>query len=208
MARKICDPSENENSLSTEQGAEPIADLQTQSRELYANFVREEIQLQGLPVPHVPSLDDIQFSNPLWVCNASSLRQLANEFSLSPLRNEVRYRAQNVDLTTLNAQNFSEMIQEVFSGGNLTKERILVVFFFCSDVALFALQNHTLNLFSKLIQWSTDYISGRFSNFIHSQGGWTAVLNSSMNTLLKMSATAACCVAVIAMLVFIKNNWK
>lgn len=36
----------------------------------------------------------------------------------------------------------------------------------------------------------------------------TAVLNSSMNTLLKMSATAACCVAVIAMLVFIRNNWK
>lgn len=58
MARKIYDPSENENSLSTEQGAEQIVDsqLQTQSRELYANFVREEIQLQGLPVPHVPSL--------------------------------------------------------------------------------------------------------------------------------------------------------
>ncbi|XP_032795741.2 uncharacterized protein LOC116932114 isoform X1 [Daphnia magna] len=210
MARKIYDPSENENSLSTEQGAEQIVDsqLQTQSRELYANFVREEIQLQGLPVPHVPSLDTIQFSNPLWVCNASSLRQLANEFSLSPLRNEVCYRAQSVDLTTLNGQNFSEMIQEVFSGGSLTKERILVVFFFCSDVALFALQNHTLNLFCKLIQWSTDYITGKFSNFICSQGGWTAVLNSSMNTLLKMSATAACCVAVIAMLVFIRNNWK
>ncbi|EFX86309.1 hypothetical protein DAPPUDRAFT_313331 [Daphnia pulex] len=202
MARKIYDPNEDENSTPSD------SELQIQSRELYTNFVREEIELQGLPVPDVPVLDNIQFSNPLWICNASNLRQLANEFSQSPLRNEVRLRAQSVDLTTLNGQNFSEMIQEIFSGGTLTRERVLVVFFFCSDVALFALQNHTLNLFSKLIQWSTDYITGRFSNFISSQGGWTAVLNNSINTLLKVSATAACCVAVVAMLVFIRNNWK
>lgn len=58
MARKIYDLSEGESSSSREEGAAVIVDLQlqTQSRELYANFVREEIQLQGLPVPDVPSL--------------------------------------------------------------------------------------------------------------------------------------------------------
>ncbi len=30
--------------------------IQIQSRELYTNFVREEIELQGLPVPDVPVL--------------------------------------------------------------------------------------------------------------------------------------------------------
>lgn len=64
-----------------------------------------------------------------------------------------------------------------FQGGNLTRERILVVFFFCSDVALFALQNHTVNLFCKLIQWSTDYVTGRLSQFICSQGGWVIDFN-------------------------------
>lgn len=55
------------------------------------------------------------FSNPLWLCNATNLRQLANEFSNSPLRIQVRNQAQSVDLATLNAQTFGEMIQEVFS---------------------------------------------------------------------------------------------
>lgn len=59
-------------------------------------------------------LANLEFSNPLWLCNASNLRQLANEFSQSPLRQQVRSRAQSVNLTTLNSANFSEMIQEIF----------------------------------------------------------------------------------------------
>ena len=52
MARKIYDPSDDESSDSAQS-----IDLQTQTRELYTNFVREEIQLQGLVVPSdVPSL--------------------------------------------------------------------------------------------------------------------------------------------------------
>jgi len=50
MARKIYDPNEDENSTPTD------SELQIQSRELYANFVREEIELQGLAVPDVPVL--------------------------------------------------------------------------------------------------------------------------------------------------------
>lgn len=54
----------------------------------------------------------------------------------------------------------------------MSRERILVVFFFCTDLALFALQNHTLNLFHQLMQWSTDFITGRLSQFISNNGGW------------------------------------
>jgi len=55
----------------------------------------------------------------------------------------------------------------------MTRERILVVFFFCTDLALFALQNHTLNLFRQLMQWSTDFITGpRLCHFISNNGGW------------------------------------
>lgn len=50
MARKISD-------LNEDHSAPVDSQLQTQSRELYANFVREEIQLQGLQVPpEIPSL--------------------------------------------------------------------------------------------------------------------------------------------------------
>ena len=64
----------------------------------------------------IDRLSDInQFTNPLWLCTATNLRGLANEFANSPLRQEVRLRAQTVDIATLNAHSFSEMIQEVFS---------------------------------------------------------------------------------------------
>ena len=42
MARKISDPTE-------ESSVDP--QLQNQSRELYENFLREEIQINGLPLP-------------------------------------------------------------------------------------------------------------------------------------------------------------
>ena len=35
-----------------------------------------------------------------------------------------------------------------------------------------------------------------------------SVLNNSVNTLLKITVTAACAVAVVAMLVFIRKNWN
>jgi len=47
MARKIYDPNDD-NSVDPQ--------LQDQSRELYENFLREEIQIRGLPVPsEIPS---------------------------------------------------------------------------------------------------------------------------------------------------------
>jgi hypothetical protein len=57
MARKIYDPNEDENSTPSD------SELQIQSRELYTNFVREEIELQGLPVPDVPVLVSPDFLN-------------------------------------------------------------------------------------------------------------------------------------------------
>ena len=63
----------------------------------------------------------------------------------------------------------------------MTQERILVVFFFCSDVALFALQSQTLNIFRLLIQWSTDFITERMANWIHEQGGWVSKYEDRIN---------------------------
>jgi len=58
----------------------------------------------------------------------------------------------------------------------MTRERVLVVFFFCSDLALFALQSQALNIFHQLMQWSTGFITGRLSQFINSQGGWVLII--------------------------------
>jgi len=171
MARTVYNPTEDNDDRVPSQNVD--AELQTQTRELYTNFLHEEIQSHGLDVPvTLPFDQNVPFSNPLWLCNANNLRQIANEFSHSPLRDEVRRRAQRVDILTLNSQTFSEMIQEMFSGGNVTQEQILVVFYFCSDLALYALQNHTLNIFNQLIQWSTNYITGRMTVWIREQGGW------------------------------------
>lgn len=48
----------------------------------------------------------------------------------------------------------------------------MVVFFFCSDIALYALQTQAVHIFGQLLSWSTDFITGRFSQFIRDHGGW------------------------------------
>ena len=55
MARKVYDPNENASpstsDQSTDGNSQDVNQLETQSRELYTNFFREQISLNGLPLP-------------------------------------------------------------------------------------------------------------------------------------------------------------
>ena len=45
-----------------------------------------------------------------------------------------------------------------FQNGQITRERILVLFFFCSDVAILAIRNGLTGLVSNITRWSLDFI--------------------------------------------------
>jgi len=56
--------------------------------------------------------------------------------------------------------------------GGVTSERVVVLFFFCSDLAIRALQNRLSRMFDFITYWSQRYIMENFSVWVQEHGGW------------------------------------
>jgi len=56
--------------------------------------------------------------------------------------------------------------------GGVTSERVVVLFFFCSDLAIRALQNRLSRMFDFITFWSQLYIMENFSVWVQEHGGW------------------------------------
>ena len=96
--------------------------------------------------------------DPVWRQTGSELRVLADAFAASPGRLRVRQRAEQVDVGTLDMEKFWALLRSLFENGQITRERILVLFFFCSDVAILAIRQKASQLVSQLTQWSLQFI--------------------------------------------------
>merc|ERR1719278_2294718 len=77
------------------------------------------------------------------------LATLAERFARSEGREAVRRRAEQVELGSITQDNFSQLLSELFHDGGITQERILVLFFFCSDLALRVGEEPSSNLASR-----------------------------------------------------------
>lgn len=67
----------------------------------------------------------------------------------------------------------------------MTRERVLVVFFFCSDLALMALQQQAVQVFRNLMRWSNEYITGGLTSWVRNQGGWVLTEALSLSFSLR-----------------------
>ena len=66
---------------------------------------------------------------------------------------------------------FNDIIVFLQEGG-VTSERVVVLFFFCSDLAIRALQNRMRKMFDFITHWSQLYIMENFSVWVQEHGGW------------------------------------
>ena len=57
----------------------------------------------------------------------------------------------------------------------ITRERIVVLFFFCTDLAILALQQDHIELFHRLVRWTLNYLKGKICMWVAKQGGWVSV---------------------------------
>lgn len=106
------------------------------------------------------------------------LRRIADQFERSRERRNIRIEASRVDLSHIGYHSFREMLSELFEGGKITRERIMVLFFFCSDVAARALEvdvGGSLSI-SQLFTWSMAFILDFICTWVQRQGGWAVVL--------------------------------
>ena len=108
---------------------------------------------------------------------SSDFSSLAERFQRSGGREEVRRRADMVDISSINQENLTLMLTELFQDG-VTQERLLVLFFFCSDLTLRALRVGMASLVSRLTDWVLAFIRSVVAGLVRCQGGWQSLLSS------------------------------
>jgi len=143
------------------------------------------------------------------------LGSLTDTFRRSGGRQEVSRRAAMVDLGSLSQENLTLMLSELFHDGGVTQERILVLFYFCADLAVRAVRSGLVTIVSSLTRWSLAFMRGPVSAWVRLMGGWTDVLRSMMtpnnepntNSSINQVAFVSACAAVMGVCaVYIKKN--
>lgn len=138
-------------------------------------------------------------ATPCFAWYGRELRRIAEEFEKSQLRENVKQQAGRVKLTDITREEFVKLLEELFQE-KITREKIIILFFFCTDVALRAALSAE-ELVVKLLGWSFSFIINTVCSFVYKLGGWDKVLfyNFIFNQLPSLMIT---CCAVMAMLWF------
>lgn len=127
------------------------------------------------------SLDRMQ-SLPVMASYGRELRKIAEEFAKSRERQKLKEKAKQVKLEDINKETFMVLLQELFEGG-ITREKIVTLFFYCTDVAIEAAA-FTQELVVKLLGWSFSYIINTVCRLVHELGGWDDVFFRQLPLLL------------------------
>jgi len=147
------------------------------------------------------------FHDPVWRQTGRELQALADAFGRSPGRLLVRQRAEEVDIRTLDREKFWSLLKALFSNGQITQERILVLFFFCSDVAILAIRQRATALVEQLTRWSLEFIRQQICSWVQENGGWSAVLKSGLNVVQQTAVIGTCAALFLCCVIYIRKNW-
>ena len=77
----------------------------------------------------------------------------------------------------LDVSGFTSLLDELLHGdnGSITREKIVVLFFFCSDLAIHHLKASMMDLFERCISWSLQFIVKHVCGWVQKHGGWVSV---------------------------------
>ena len=84
-----------------------------------------------------------------------------------------------VGITSIGYSQFRDLLAEFFLGGGagITCERIVVLFFFCSDIAIRSLRQHAIDYFKNFIEWTGRFITEKIARWVQENGGWVSIFN-------------------------------
>ncbi|XP_033749714.1 apoptosis regulator BAX-like [Pecten maximus] len=191
-------------------------DIKEESKELFERFVYDEISREHLHLPDdLETLSGIStpqgYKNPTWAKYGRELRVMADEFAETKERQRIKKRAGNVDMNSATYESFSDMLSELFFSGGMssaiTRERLVVLFFFCSDIVIRSLKAKATDLFRKFIEWSTQFITSKVAEWIERLGGWGTVLRTSGRLFTNLLMISAVCIVAFAVgKVIIRRN--
>lgn len=58
--------------------------------------------------------------------------------------------------------------------GGVTWERVIVLFFFCTDISIRALQEQLIRQFQRIQDWTTRFIQETVCTWVELEGGWVS----------------------------------
>jgi len=146
-----------------------------------------------------------QFRTPHLAHMGRELRVLADEFSRSKERLCVQKKADEVDFSNVSKDDFFGLLEELFCGG-ISRMRIVVLFFFCSDVAIRALKNDVIAYFQRFVTWAFQYIADKICTWVAQHGGWEKVLSKSMDAIYKYCGAFTIAVVSVAVIIYIRKK--
>merc|ERR1712106_251514 len=112
-----------------------------------------------------------------------------------------------VELCSITQDNFSQLLSELFHDGGITQERILVLFFFCSDLAIRAVRSGLKTVFTSLTKWTVVFMRGTVAAWVRCRGGWNTVLSCGVS-MASQVVFMGMCVAVISVCVcYVRRHW-
>ncbi|KAL3867269.1 hypothetical protein ACJMK2_044483 [Sinanodonta woodiana] len=161
-----------------------------EGKELFGSLLCNELEKEGIDTPQevlsdcgictTPCEDHHNFGRTL----GREFRMMADEFAKTKEREKVQAMANGVSMSQVTYENFREILTGLFSDEGVTITRIVVLFFFCADVAIRALKEGA-KLFCQFIRWSMQFITEKVCSWVQENGGWEAVLHRSLTYVRK-----------------------
>lgn len=138
------------------------------SRLIVADYINYRLERHGFVWENHPPLETRTSSV------QETLRKLCIDF-------EERFRPQFSDMIdqlqlTPNTvyQSFHQIIQEVFSEGDVNWGRVLVLFGFGGVMAVDCVDNNMPQFVDSIVDWVSTYLDNQLSQWISSHGGWVS----------------------------------
>ncbi|RWS17507.1 apoptosis regulator BAX-like protein [Dinothrombium tinctorium] len=166
-------------------GTPSIDETQEVARILFQHFYRErftterDVQYEDLILPPNESISSFVcrtfdgYSNSLLASIGRDLRRIAEEVEKSCERETIRRRASEIDIFGTTHEEFRRLLNELFFNG-ISRERIVVLFFFCTDVALRAYDSYPLEYCFRFLSWSLSFILDTICDWVQRHGGWVS----------------------------------
>ncbi|KAK7116665.1 hypothetical protein V1264_002303 [Littorina saxatilis] len=180
-------------------------DVEEEGVQLFTNFVHEQVRAEDpVGARDIQILTPAGYANPMWAKAGRELRHMADIFAETAERRRVKQKASEVS-TNISYEEFKDLLTELFAAGGITKERIVVLFYFCSDVAIRSLKRGA-ELCHQFLQWSVSFITERVCSWVRSHGGWGEVMCSSFNSLPRVLLLAGAIVIGFGVIKYINRT--
>lgn len=141
------------------------------------------------------------YAHPSLAAFGRDLKRIAEQFEKSKERDAIKKKAEEVNLEAIRYEDFKSLVMDLFREG-ISREKIIVLFFFCSDLAFRSVTAGTAHLCCQLFTWSIAFIMDFVCDWVRRQGGWGVVLGEYIP---KLVITVCAFLGCIAFTLYIKR---